>query len=140
LLVQPNSETNHSTFLVDKFEVSEMITLTHAQNLAILFMLIFASVGACAGLGVGTKLGRPASTKFLTCSYGFEVAASLLFLALVTSEIWLQIGFFLGGGVGIYEAAKGKQNNASQLFGWFVFLNSIVLVILVVVSLQILLK
>jgi hypothetical protein len=116
-----------------------MVILTDVQILALLSMLIFASAGACAGLGAGTKT-ESASMRFLTSSCGFEVAAGFLFLSLVTSEPGLGIGSLLGGGVGIYQAFKGDKNGASQSFGWLVFLSSVVLAFLVVVSLEILFK
>ena len=116
-----------------------MVTLTDTQILALLSVLIFGTAGACAGLGAGTKLG-PNSTKFLVVSYGFEVAASFLCLWLVTFQTWLGIGILLGSGTGVYQAFKGDKNDAPQLFGWFVFISCIGLLIVVVMTLEALLK
>lgn len=106
-----------------------MELLTATQFLAFFLMLIFAAAGACTGLGVGTKM-RPVSPRFLTSTYGFEVAAGSLFLWLVTFQPWLQIGFLVGGGAGVYQALKGKKKKASRPFGWLVFLSSLVPVLM----------
>lgn len=116
-----------------------MVTLSDTQILALLSVLIFAAVGACNGLGVGTKL-IPSSMKFLVVPCGFEVAASFLSLWLVTSEAWLGVGFFLGSGTGVYQAFRGNRDEAPPLFGWFVFIISIVLLMVLMLALETLLK
>lgn len=112
-----------------------MIISDSAQNLGFLVILFLTAGGVCAGLGVGTKL-RPYSQRFLIGLYAFSVVAGLLFLAQITSQPWLRLASLLGTGIGIYQLFRGKEGQASQRFGWLVFVSSLALIVLIVLPLE----